>query len=542
MKKIALILLLALVLSIPAMAEAAPERTVYADQGGVCVFVENGLAGLMDAGGNVLLPAEYDTIEPFLGADWAIVHRGEKRGVVGRDGHIAIPCEWEWIELYPGVRLASCRNDWDTQQIVDLDTGAVWMTAGDHLAFDADDDCAYVLTFGEAGFGYEPPYHTDVYDCDRKLLFGADAWFVRGFDSDYAILAFDDDTYGAMNRDGKILVSGLSSMPWTDGGDNAYGSTRTGALHTVRTVKNPLNDWLRPLKLDRHHMEYYLGLLGIDLDRRWAEALLSFYDDGCACGIVEPDGTPRFEITGAAIYGPDEAGLYRYQASGYDGIILPTDMWGYVDRDGNPVLEAVYNEAYPFVDGAAVVRQGKRWHLIDVEGNQVGDITWTWRPNDWRLDTLALPVIPIENPDGEGYRVIDRRGAYVTDEVFQTAGDAFNGRLLVLVEMDEHQNDLEQRLCIMDGSGKVTLRLPNDLYLWAEDDDAIAVRQDGGVGLMAVDGARAGEWLIPPQYDGIHRQESGAYYLWRSDGSAVLADGEGNVFGPGPAYEPAYDF
>ena len=41
---------------------ALAERTAYADQGGIAVFMEDGKVGLVDSHGDVILPAEYDKI------------------------------------------------------------------------------------------------------------------------------------------------------------------------------------------------------------------------------------------------------------------------------------------------------------------------------------------------------------------------------------------------------------------------------------------------------------------------------------------------
>ena len=531
MKKLLCALLSLLLAALPALAEAP--RVEYADQGGVRVFVEDGLAGLMDADGNVLLDAAYDCIEPFAGMDFTVMRRGDKQGVVRRDGRVAIPCEYEWIYLYPGMRLAVCDD-----AVFDLDTGGVWMTLGNHQEIDVDERYAYVLTFGEEGFGYDPPFYSEVYDRDRRLAFSANAWFVRGFEPDYAILAFDDGVYGAMDAAGNIVAGGLYSPPWTDGQDYAYDDApRAGALHVVREVKNPLDDWLKPLRLDRSCVRRYIKKLGFNLDGRWTEALMEFYEDGSMCGVVEPDGTTRFEMPGAGIYGPDEAGLYRVQTSGYAGLARDQDLWVYIHQDGSPAIDAEYTDAYPFVDGAAVVCERGAYHLIDVSGRPVGDFTWTWEPDMWSTAVLTLPVIPIDNPDGDGYRVIDRRGEYVTDEVFSDATDVLGDNLLLFDEAGS--------VCLMDGSGNVTLRAPSDDAVWSGmDHEAIGVLQGGKWGVLAVVGDRAGEWLVPPEYAEVEWLEGGGFRLRLNEveDDAVYADRDGHILGPAPAYELYVDF
>ena len=90
--------------------QALAETVLFDDQGGVRVFLENGRAGLMDGGGNILLPAEYDEIEPFAGSEFAmvsLVHGDEKAyGVVDREGKVRVPCENYAIEIHPEARTA----------------------------------------------------------------------------------------------------------------------------------------------------------------------------------------------------------------------------------------------------------------------------------------------------------------------------------------------------------------------------------------------------------------------------------------------------
>lgn len=537
MKRAMLMLLCLLLAALPARAEE-PACVEYADQGGVRVFVEDGKAGLMDAGGGVLLPAEYESIEPFAGSDFAVVRSGGLAGVVRRDGSLAVPCEWGSVKLSAALRVAVCWDDSDAVRVVRLDTGEAMLEGGRHVMLDADDRFITRMEYGEEGFGYDPPYHTDVYDADGALRFSIDAWLIKGFAQDYAAAMFGDWTYGMIDAEGNVIIRGLRESPWTDGQDYAYDDApRAGAIHWVREVKNPLNRWLKPLKLDRHHVEYYLDLLGVRREGRLRAALMELYEDGSLCGVVESDGTPRFEMPGAGVWGPDDAGLYRVQTSGYSSIVRDQDMWVYVDRDGSPAIEAKYNEAYPFVDGAAVVCARGQWHLIDAHGEPVDDLTWSWGPDMWSSEALALPVIPIENPDGDGYRVIDRRGEYVTDEVFQSAGEVFGGDRLMLTDMDGG-------LCLMDDAGNVTLRAPTGDLWWDADGEAVALQQGGKWGVLAAAGARAGQWLVAPEYAEVERLENGGGFRLRlgaDAGDAVYADRAGNILGPAPAFVD-YDF
>ena len=121
-----------------------------------------------------------------------------------------------------------------------------------------------------------------------------------------------------------------------------------------------------------------------------------------------------------------------------------SEGWGYLDKEGNPVIPPRYDEARAFSEGRGLVRSGDVWGFIDKNGEEV--IPFQFREarsftNDWaavrlnsswtylsrktghldidRQFTLAEPFVEgvarvhtgsSDNPD-IGY--IDRQGQYV---------------------------------------------------------------------------------------------------------------------------------
>ena len=515
-----LCLLVAALLTLDALAETAPRRTLYADQGGVRVFAENGLAGLADAEGNVLLPAEYDAIEPFGDSDFARTRRRYKYGVVRRDGSMAAACRWDNVEIHGAWRLAECyANDGDTHALIDLQSGETrWSGGWPPLV---DDDYVYALTsFGRLGFGGpEPPYHTDVYDRDWNVALEVDGWFETGFEAGRALVLGSDGAYRVIGPDGRALADGFEGHVWGEGGRFFYD----------RRVHNPLNRLLKPLQLDRRHMAYDLSLLGVRREGRWATALLNLYEDGSRCGIIEADGR-RVEAIGTRIVGPDEAGLYRVNAGGRWWAAGEADRWGYVDADGAAVIDAAYDEAGPFVDGAAAVRKGRRWFLIDARGERVGDITWKRADWGWHEMWSQLPLMPVGNPK-DGVRVVDRRGEYVTDEVFSEALGVYAGKYLVLRDGFGDWDD-ERHVCLVDMGGGVALRTGATDADWTLDAPGAIWLLDGLWGLMALEGEDAGTWRVEPQYLYVDGAEDGGYRVGLADGTAAYIDASGALLGP----------
>lgn len=50
------------------------------------------------------------------------------------------------------------------------------------------------------------------------------------------------------------------------------------------------------------------------------------------------------------------------------------DKYGYIDKDKKQIIEAIFDEAYPFVNGVAVVVRGNQYGAINTSGNSVVDL------------------------------------------------------------------------------------------------------------------------------------------------------------------------
>ena len=120
---------------------------MYADQGGVAVFEENGKVGLVDSSGKVLLPAEYDDISPFGTSEWTKLRQDNLMGVVCKDGRVVIECAWNdyvWIIPQAGFGVVSNMNDGQTfETLIDLNTGDILRDEPQHVYW-ADDKYIYM--------------------------------------------------------------------------------------------------------------------------------------------------------------------------------------------------------------------------------------------------------------------------------------------------------------------------------------------------------------------------------------------------------------
>ncbi len=136
--------------------------------------------------------------------------------------------------------------------------------------------------------------------------------------------------------------------------------------------------------------------------------------------------------------------------------------WGFVDEQGEVVVEAEYDDVEPFCEGRAVVTKGGCYGLIDRDGKLMIPTVW----EDLSYDGSHLCYV-----DQEGRRgVIDRNGRVVLQCQWDWVAEESCG--LFMVEKDE-------MLGYVSMSGEIVIELQ---YNWATsfDQEGIAsVKKDG---------------------------------------------------------------
>ncbi|VAW72542.1 hypothetical protein MNBD_GAMMA10-1726 [hydrothermal vent metagenome] len=103
----------------------------------------------------------------------------------------------------------------------------------------------------------------------------------------------------------------------------------------------------------------------------------------------------------------------------------------FIDKKGNRLTDLIYDDAYPFSEGRALVRRDKLWGYIDVAGNEViacqyGEANMSPQENRFS-EGLALVRFG-DNPgfdDAANLGYIDREGGIVLPGQF-TAANAFS--------------------------------------------------------------------------------------------------------------------
>ena len=471
------LLVMLLIFAYPAIAE----RTVYADQGGIAVFMENGKVGLVDLYGEVLLPAEYDDIEPFGTSQWAELKQGNLSGVVSRDGRVTVDCVWgDEFYIIPEASMAVAHADYGYQfseALIDLNTGVVLLDEPKHLYW-ADEKYVYDLRL-------------EYYD-------GWEAW------GPYQLVIYD------LSLNPLLMLDGVGNARPFDGGfvvSSEHFSWDFGKYWIIDLEGHTLFDDIKGYKITSEGV-YYTRWESVESDRR------------TYCGLIGTEGVV-FEVEGTEISAKADAELYCIKTGKLGRFGDDSGCYGYADSTGAWVIEPKFEKAGPFVDGSAVVCEDGRYHLIDLNGSQIGELEWSEKT------CMTLPVIPVYTD--EGLKLFDRHASPLSEEIFDSSFQDTYGEILLL-------RDRAGDLCAIGTDGTDMLRVKaEDQKTDMGDGSALWIKTGGLWGLMELRGPLAGQWRISPCFTWVfqYRYNSGVpVYATFEDGGQAYIDSNGDPYGP----------
>lgn len=116
----------------------------------------------------------------------------------------------------------------------------------------------------------------------------------------------------------------------------------------------------------------------------------------------------------------------------HEGLAVVKVEWarGYIDRDGNYVIEPKYQYAGPFRDGKARVMLDDVWEFIDHEGNTLGAADPVKMEDDSVAEEEPLPTLK-----GKKFGYTDAEGKFVIKPSFVQAKPFSEDRAAVLVKL-----------------------------------------------------------------------------------------------------------
>ena len=335
-------------------------------------------------------------------------------------------------------------------------------------------DYTYAFEYGEASWGYEPPYRTTVFDAEGKKLFSVEGYF--------------PDNWNSVGEGSGGLKDGMGVV-WMD------SSPEQGIVWGVVSENGEmLMEDLEDISDYEDGYIYYSRDFGIPL----LDRLFDKFDIKAGlCGRFNLAGD-RLELVGSYLSPPDEEGYMILKPWGWDSILNDSDRFGYVDETGKAAISCTYERAYPFVDGAAVVKKAGCYMLIDPEGEEICEISRTWAGGAGYLRAFEAPVLPIDR-DG-GLVLINRRGEVINETPFA----AVYANVFANLNADIMQcEDAEGIAHFVDAEGRVLFSKKIENTLWRSLDPDVLWVQEGELwGRLDVKGAygKPGEYTSQDRY------------------------------------------
>lgn len=190
-------------------------------------------------------------------------------------------------------------------------------------------------------------------------------------------------------------------------------------------------------------------------------------------------------------------------------------IFGFIDHDGEWVVEPAFEELAPMSESLAAAQQGGRWGFVDAQGS------WTIEPRYEEVRSFSEGLAAVRR--GDTWSFVDRSGETVITGPFGDANSFEGGMAAVRTDAGwgfvDHRGEFvippqfEELLAESEFDGTF-----GSLSCFSEG--LCAARVESGWGYID----RAGRWVVPPSFD-----EAG----WFREGLAAVrertADGPGDV-------------
>lgn len=485
--------------------------------GGYLDITYNGLHGIINSNGDIVLPCEYHSIDYDGFA--VTVEKNNQYGLSTLDGRTIVPCEYDEI----------IRN-YESSYTISRD--------------------------GKSGFVQ-----------DGALLFPCEYNSLR-YVQDYDVaVAAKDGKYGLIKPDGTVLVDFTY----------VYGNTFSEGLWAVRDSSTwkmgyvdmdgkivigfqydecfPFYDGIACARLGTEY--YFIDKTGKVLSK-YASANQFHHKDGTLFGIYENGLWGVYDALSGEVIIPCEFDSTMLLGEDYF-IIIKDGQYGVLDYNGNTVLSCVYDDicqAFPEKDSVSqsvfLWKDGKRGYInlermlliepgiYDYFWEDSGNLIKTEKEGKYGLLTWAgevvLPceyyTIYIEHTGlicfyrGGESGCMDQSGKVIVrcgeDEYFDIrTDDSWNP---IVIEVTRQVNG-EYKQGLVSLTGEVLL--PQEYILdrgYFHDDSVLFARKDGKVGVIDI----MGNFILPCEYEGGYSlSDDSDVYVLSKDGKYGVIDGQG---------------
>ena len=307
------------------------------------VYLQNGHYGYLDDEGKELCPPIYDKIQPFRNGV-SLVRKNGLWGCVNYDLDEVIPCEFNILEYASKNKpryLGKKNNRWG---MVDNNNNVMLDFIYDEIRGEKN---GTIILISNENYG--------LADLDGNIIIIPQwLWMDNMFDG-WALIYYEiersssDYAYSFIDSKGHIMEHEFE-----------YASSYSNGISVVLDFQQ--------------EEEYLINTEGERLTYNWegyapksSEELIGVYKDG-EWGFIST-------ITGEEIIAPswDEVEIFST-----DGLaaVRKGDLWGYINKLGELVIDTKWDLACDFYNGYAVVSDGEKEGVIDINGRVCVPLVW----------------------------------------------------------------------------------------------------------------------------------------------------------------------
>ena len=382
----------------------------YAMQGDISYFFDGSKYGVMNRAEHIVIPARFDEVEPLY-SGFAIVFEDGKGGVINDKGEIVIEPQWDYI-----VHSDSFTDD--KLFIMSIENKYGVIDTNNLIIIPPIFDGIKGFANGKAKF-VSKGYYGLISDAGEILIepeWGW-TWFYPLYDDDKGIIYYESDGFIAGNKNGM------------DGWFSKDGCE----------IFNPLFDRTWPFNDQRavFMQDYLFGVVNmtgtIVVDAYWDNAA-EIYEEGylAVCkndkmGFIDVYGNIVIPIVFDMPYFIDMCNFSNGLA-----MIKTGELYGYINHNGEIIIDAQYTEAYKFNSGSAIVLTNSGWQVINTLGQPIH--------NDFFQDAKSSSegLTPVCMDDLWGYLSVE--GHLVIPYQYDDAYWFRNGTALIYSDEDEDEN------------------------------------------------------------------------------------------------------
>ncbi|MBN8865102.1 MAG: WG repeat-containing protein [Sphingobacteriales bacterium] len=416
-------------------------------------FVVNGKWGYRDANDQIIVEPQYDMAFLFEG-DMALVILNNKRGFIDKTGKLVIPLKYDGADNFSGdIAQVEINGKWGL-----LDKSGKEITPVKYNYIGKYADGLYRISAGkgkDAKWGFIDKTGKEVIPVIYKEA--------RDFDQGVAIVALKDSyflidqsgnkksaEYGYISDFSDDMARVLSGLHY--GYIDKTGKEIISALYT--SAEN-FKDGRAKVASDE--AEFYVDKTGRQVILQPEQVNYTLYKDFYNYGFRDANGqivipakytmARNFTEGLAAVQTP----MVAYPGSSSGG------TWGFIDKTGKEVIAATFEEAYPFSNGRARIKQSGAYGFISRTGSTIVSAIYEdasdfsdglaqvrFKNKNGFIDQAGKIVIPFKYDEAYGFRngrarikinnlygYIDKTGREIISPMYASASDFSEGLAVV---------------------------------------------------------------------------------------------------------------